>query len=142
MKTPKSRGMVGQLRLILLAMILALPATALAAIDGSKPLLCAVTTVVECDTSGKCERHTADLHPDYPSFIRVNLPQRTITVDGRDERKSEIKSATRLDGRWILHGGENGRGWSAAITEDGGRLSAGVVADTFTFTLFGACTVP
>jgi hypothetical protein len=42
--------------------------------------------------------------------------------------------------RLILHGGENGG--AATIAEDTERMSAGVVADDFTFALFGACTAP
>ena len=46
----------------------------------------------------------------------------------------------RLDGRLILQGGENGRGWSATINEESGQLAAAVVY--FTFSIFGACTMP
>ena len=47
---------------------------------------------------------------------------------------------TRLDGRLILHGGENGRGWAATVAEDTGRMTTGIVTDDFAFTLFGTCT--
>jgi hypothetical protein len=70
------------------------------------------------------------------------VPQRTITAGRPDGRKSEIKAVTRLDGRLILHGGENARGWAATVAEDTGRMTAGIVTDTFAFTLFGACTTP
>jgi hypothetical protein len=123
-----------------LAVAAAAPASA--ALDGSAPLLCAISTIMECDDSGQCLRHTAAQHPDFPSFLRVNVGERLITGAGPAGRKTEIKSASRLDGRLILQGGENGRGWSAAIAEDTGRMSAGVVADKFTFALFGACTTP
>jgi hypothetical protein len=136
---------LGRLFLVLAAPALAaaVPAPAAAAgYDGSTPLLCAITTVMECDGSGECHRHTAAMHPDFPSFIRINVGQRLITDGGPGTRKTEIKAVTQLDGRLILHGGENGRGWAAAIAHDTGRMSAGVVADDFTFALFGACTTP
>ena len=85
------------------------PMVAAAAYDGSAPLVCAVNTIMECDASGQCQRHTAQ----FPSLLRVNL-----------------------------HGGENGRGWAATIAEETGRMAASVVADEFTFALFGACTTP
>ena len=113
-----------------------------AALDGSTPMMCAVTTVMECDASGQCERLNPARHPDFPPFLRVNVPAKTITLSPADAKKSEIKSVTRLDGRLILHGGENGRGWAATIAEDSGRMAAGVVADDFAFTLFGTCTTP
>lgn len=119
----------------------ALPAAS-AALDGSAPMLCAINTIMECDETGQCQRHSALQHPDFPSFLRVNVPQGLITDGTNSGRRTEIKSSTRLDGQLILHGGENGRGWSAAIAEDTGRMTAGVVASDFTFALFGACTTP
>ena len=121
------------------------PYTAVAAnLDGSKPLLCAVNTIMECDGSGQCLRLASDRHPDFPAFLRVNVADRTITDGngGAESRTTAIKTVTRLDGRLILHGGENGRGWAATIAESTGRMAAGVVADEFAFALFGACTTP
>jgi hypothetical protein len=118
------------------------PAAAGAALDGSGPLLCAINTIMECDGTGQCQRLTALQHPDFPSFLRVNVSERQITDGQRSGRKTEIRSAARIDGRLILQGGENGRGWSATIAEDTGRMAAGVVADDFSFALFGACTTP
>jgi hypothetical protein len=127
----------------LAALLPAAPPSAWAAADGSKPLLCAVSTIMECDGTGQCHRHTAFQHPDFPAFLRINVDARRITDGTRSGgRTTEIRSASRLDGRLILQGGENGRGWSATIAEDTGRMSAGVVADEFTFALFGACTNP
>ena len=129
--------------LVVLVLVIGAPIAALAALDGSTPMLCAVSTVMECDAEGKCVRITPDHHPDFPSILRVNVPQRVIVGGGGpDGRKSEIKSVTRLDGRLVLQGGENGRGWTATVAEDTGRMSAGIVTDTFAFNLFGACTTP
>jgi hypothetical protein len=135
---------IGTLTVALAAPAVAMmaPSTAAAAVDSSAPFLCAVTTLMECDGTGQCQRHTAQQHPDFPSFLRINVAQRLITDGQNSGRKTEIKSVTRLDGRLILHGGENGRGWAATIAEDTGRMSAGVVADDFTFALFGACMTP
>ena len=47
-----------------------------------------------------------------------------------------------VDGELILQGGENGRGWSATINEDSGRMAAALVDNDYTFSLFGGCTVP
>lgn len=113
-----------------------------AAVDGSRPFLCAINTIMECDGTGQCQRHMALEHPDFPSFLRIDVGRRLITDSQNDGRKTEIKATSRLDGRLILHGGENGRAWSATIAEDTGRMSAGVIAEDFTFALFGACTTP
>ncbi len=99
---------------------------------------------MECDGSGQCHRHNAGKHPDFPALLRVNVEQRTITDGGAaaNPRKTDIKAVSRLDGRLLLHGGENGRGWAATIAEDTGHMSAGVVGDEYTFALFGACALP
>ena len=127
----------------LAALSVSVPSAVGAGLDGSKPLLCAVNTIMECDDTGQCHRHTASQHPDFPSFLRINVDTKRITDGTRTGgRTTEIRSASRLDGRLILQGGENGRGWSATIAEGTGKMSAGVVADDFTFALFGACTNP
>jgi hypothetical protein len=135
--------------LVLLALAVGTPSTALAAMDGSKPLLCAVTTVMECDVEGKCQRITPEQHPDFPAFLKLDVPQKTITPGGTPAgsppgttagRKTEIKAVSHVDGRLVLHGGENGRGWAATVAEDTGRMSAGIVTDEFAFNLFGTCT--
>ena len=123
-----------------LVVLLAAPAPAWAGFDGSKPFLCAVTTIMECDDTGQCQRHTASQHPDFPTFLRIDVAERRITDGTGNGRSTEIRSSARLGGRLILQGGENGRGWSATIAEDTGRMSAGIVADAFAFALFGACT--
>ena len=125
-----------------LVAVLAAPAPARSDFDGSKPFLCAVTTIMECDETGRCQRHTASQHPDFPAFLRVNVAERRITDGTKTGRSTEIRSAARLGARLILQGGENGRGWSATIAEDTGRMSAGIVADDFAFALFGSCTTP
>jgi hypothetical protein len=129
-------------RFVVLAVWLAVPAPVHATIDGSAPFLCAITTIMECDDTGQCQRHAASQHPDFPAFLRIDVAERRITDGNRTGRSTEIRSTTRLGGRLILQGGENGRGWSATIVEDTGRMSAGIVADDFAFALFGACTTP
>jgi hypothetical protein len=106
--------------------------------DGSRPFLCAVATIMECDASGQCERHIAD-GVDSPTFIRIDVAGQTVTAGAK---RSPLRSVTRLDGELILQGGENGRGWSATIDEETGRMAAAVVDNDYTFSLFGACTIP
>jgi hypothetical protein len=141
-KTMLSLLWVGSGLLVIVGLIVASYSTASAALDGTTPLLCSVTTMTECDASGQCENQSPTRHPDFPSMLKINVPGRVITTAAADSRKTEIKSVTRLDGRLILNGGENGRGWAATIAEDTGRMAAGIVADDFTLALFGTCTSP
>jgi hypothetical protein len=135
-------GTLGTLLLAVTALAAIVAAPRVASADDATPLLCAIQTVMECDSTGECQRQGGDQPSDFPPFLRVNVAQRVITDGKNSGRKTEIKSVTRLDGRLILQGGENGRGWSATIVEDTGRLAAGIVADDFTFAIFGACMTP
>jgi hypothetical protein len=107
--------------------------------DGSQPFLCAVQTVMECDMSGQCERHI-DTDQTGITFVRIDVTKGIIMAG--PTRTSAVRGVTRLDGRLILQGGENGRGFSANIDEETGRLAAAVVDNDHTFSLFGACTIP
>jgi hypothetical protein len=106
--------------------------------DGSKPFLCAVTSLMECD-AGKCERETAE-STGAPPFFRIDVPGKVITAE--PARKSPLRSHMRADGLLIVQGGEEGRGWSATIDEETGKMSAGVVGQDHVFAVFGACTIP
>jgi len=106
--------------------------------DGSRPLLCAVDLIMECDSYGRCERHLPDL--SAPKFIRVDVAGKTLTGDGN--QKIPLGTVTHMDGQLILQGGENGRSWSATISEDSGRMAAALIDNDYTFSLFGACAIP
>ena len=107
--------------------------------DGSKPFLCSVTTVMECDAAGHCERHLPDA-ANTPQFIRVDLAAQAISADGN--KKSQLKSVAHVDSELILQGSENARGWSVTIDEPTGRMAAAVVENDYAFSLFGTCTIP
>src|SRR5262245_40764543 len=104
--------------LIIPASMLALPLAARAApaLDGSAPMLCSLAVLMECDAV-KCERTTA-AEADLPDFVRIDVPNKAVTaVPGT--RQTAIRSSMRLDGRLILQGGENGRGWTATVADSG-----------------------
>lgn len=44
------------------------------------------------------------------------------------------------DGRLIMQGAENGRGWTLVISEKTGEMSATVSDDKVGFVVFGTCT--
>jgi hypothetical protein len=107
--------------------------------DGSRPFLCAVTAIMECAASGACERHIAT-DETAPAILKVDVAGQTVTTG--TARRSALKSVTRLDGQLILQGSEDGRGWSATIDEETGRMAVGIVDNDYTFSLFGACSLP
>jgi len=136
----RSRTAIG--RLVLAGLIVAGAAgPAMAAnYDGSKPLICAVSTIMECD-AGQCDRYAPpDTPAGAPAFFKIDVPGKVVTASAG--RKSPLITNMHINGRLVIQGGENGRGWSATIDEDTGVMSAAVVDEDHTFSLFGACTTP
>ena len=124
-----------------LALALLAPRSLQAAEDATtRPnLLCALTTIMACESVGDCERVRAD-EVNLSSFIRVDFKEMKIRIRKTgDERTTAIQSSSVVDGNTILSGGENGRGWSAVLSSDGERLNAAVVGDGGGFLLFANC---
>ncbi|MGH7355627.1 MAG: hypothetical protein ACRELS_13750 [Candidatus Rokuibacteriota bacterium] len=116
------------------------PVSAQQKLDGSVPILCAAMEVLECDAGGECQRRGAEA-ANLPPFLKIDFKAKTIaTVDG--SRNAPIHNVERVDGQVVLHGGQEGRGWSAVITSATGKLSASVVVAGGAFVIFGACTAP
>lgn len=108
--------------------------------DGTKPLICAITTIQECD-AGQCERYAPEGSvAGAPTFIKFDVPTKVVTASAG--RTSTVNTTMHLNGRLVLQGGEAGRGWSATIDEDTGVMAGAVVDNDHTFSLFGACTTP
>ena len=118
-----------------------LPVVVLAApMDGSAPMLCAVSSVAECSRLGDCERSTPEA-AEVPPFVRVNVPQRVLSsIDGA--RTSPVTSVQRVNGRLMLQGTQNDRAWGIVINEESGRMSATVGEDDGAIVISGACIAP
>ena len=111
-----------------------------APLDGSAPMLCALSSVVECGRKGDCERGSSE-EAGIPAFIRVNVPQRQLSsLDGA--RTSPIANVQRSNGQMMLHGVQNERVWGAVIDEESGRMSATSVEAEGAFVLIGTCIAP
>ncbi len=107
--------------------------------DGSVPLLCAPIQVIECGVGDDCHRGTAD-SMNIPQFLKIDFEEKIIRAADESEKKAMIKSLEHVDGKLILQGMQNGRGWTLVISEDSGKMSATVSDDQVGFVLFGACT--
>ncbi len=117
------------------------PAAVVAApMDGSTPILCALSSVVECARGGSCDRSTTE-DAQVPPFVRINVPQRLLsTVDGA--RTSPIAGVQRANGRLMLQGMQNERVWGAVVNEETGQMSATVGEDDGAIVISGACIAP
>jgi hypothetical protein len=115
-------------------------AAAGAKFDGSTPLLCVPIEITECDVGGKCYLGTAE-EVNLPQFIRIDLKEKLLRGVGEAaDRTTPIDFLERENGRIVLHGGQKGRGWTAVISEETGKLSATISDEGTAFIIFGACT--
>jgi hypothetical protein len=137
-----SRFQVASLGFALGCLVVVSPAGAAGKYDGSKPMLCAVTSMSECTADGKCERSAPQAGNNVPMFVRVDVGGKLLTDNDGSGRKTEIKIATVLDGRLMLQGGEYGKAWTIVIALESGMFGSSVVEDDGLFALFGACTLP
>ena len=106
--TMKAGGLV-----LMAAVLVPTAARAQPPYNGAKPMVCALSHVMECDDTGQCARQTPEAKA-LPRFVRVDTEKRSLSAVG-GPRTTEIKSVSRNEGRLLLQGGEMGRGWSAAI---------------------------
>jgi len=110
------------------------------AADESGPWLCAPTQEIACEQTGKCETNASE-SLNLPSFIKIDLvTKRASGVEEGQEEVADIQRVERVDGRLILQGSQNGRGWSAVIVEDTGRMTLSVSGEDTVWLAFGVCT--
>ena len=112
---------------------------AVAQYDGSVPLLCAPIQAIDCDVEDPCLRGTPD-DVNIPNFFRINLQEKMITAVKEGGRQTAIKNIERINGKTILQGVQDGRGWTMIMSEHTGKMSATVSDDGVGFVVFGACT--
>lgn len=108
--------------------------------DGSKQLLAAITEGIECGPDGEClEVMPEDIN--IPAFIKINFKEKKIsgTRENGEIASTRIENIARMDGKLILQGAENGRGWSMVITEETGKMALTASGDQVGFVLFGNC---
>jgi hypothetical protein len=118
-------------------------ATADAPYDGSRPILCTTISATSCDPELGCETGSAS-HIDVPQFFRVDVKGKKIrgTRPSGNAIETKIVSTENQDGKLILQGVENGRGWSLLVDEQTGTMTIAVAGRSVSFVVFGACTTP
>ena len=142
--TPSSWSILGarSLSVLLLAAVIGAWAGAAPAwagdFDGSKKLLCVPVQGYHCAPGAECARVTAE-DVNIPQFIRVDVKRKSMSGVGEKESTS-IQNVRKADGKTILQGAENGRGWSMVIDQVTGKMSASISDNRVGFLMFGACT--
>jgi hypothetical protein len=108
--------------------------------DDSVPLLCVPIEITQCDEGGKCYLGTAE-DVNLPQFIRVDLKEKKLSGVGQAaDRTTPIDFLERENAKIVLHGRQSGRGWTAMISEETGKLVAAISDEGTVFIIFGACT--
>ena len=69
--------------------------------------------------------------------LRMAAKIHLVSADA--DRKTPIDFMERENGKSVLHGGQNGRGWTAVISEETGKLVATISDEGTAFIIFGAC---
>ena len=128
----------------LASVLLAGPA---AALDQSRPLLCAMGQAFECDRAKACERMDAS-EIGAPRFFRIDLAAKTAQGVGAGARgrQSAIRSVDTVGPLLIMQGADEAAGdersaigWTASISTDDGAMVLIAAGDDTAFLLFGDC---
>ena len=120
-------------------------ATAAQDFDGSKPLICSLAHVMQCEEVNEdCLR----LRPNEvgaPDFLNLDFQAKTITTSN-SEAVSPMENVELIDERLYVQGAEDGLenemdgfGWTLAITQDNGQLVVSGAGEGMGFVFFGAC---
>jgi hypothetical protein len=131
-------------------LICTVPFTALAgSFDGSKTLLCAPQSAVECGPDGSCQQ-VSPTSINLPDFFQIDFKAKMISrISGKENQQgSKIDNMEVLDSKLILQGADDGvenvrdgLAWSMTIAQDTGKLVASAAGEQEAFVVFGACTV-
>jgi len=126
---------------ILIGIIMGLlPWSLVLAAEESGPWLCAPIQEIECGQSGECKTNAAE-SLNLPPFIKIDLVAKQASgVSEGQEEVAAIQRVERVDGRLILQGAQNGRGWSTVIVEGTGKMTLSVSGDETAWIAFGVCT--
>ncbi len=111
--------------------------------DGSKPFICAVINLFECQAGGTCEPVALEA-TNLPRFLRIDCKNKSVsgTLAGGTVRTTNIEGMEHLNGLLILQGTENGKAWSMSVNEESGKAVLSAVGEDVAFVVFGACVLP
>jgi len=110
--------------------------SAAADFDGSKTIICAPVEAMDCTPGAVCERGEPD-DIGAPAFIRIDFGKKMVVGP---KRSTPIASIEKNEVQVLLQGSELGYGWSIAVDQQSGHLSATLTDHEGAFVLFGSCT--
>ena len=110
-------------------------------LEGTDDLLCAAGNAQICFENGECFP-VAPWELGIPDFVVIDTKAKSVstTKASGENRSSPFSSVDRSDGIIHLQGREGHRVFSLVIEEGSGHMTAAVVRDGFSVTVFGVCT--
>ena len=110
-------------------------------LEGTDELLCAAGNAQICFENGECFP-VAPWELGIPDFVVIDTKAKSIstTKASGENRTSPFSSVDRSDGLIHLQGREGHRVFSFVIEEASGHMTAAIVRDGFSVTVFGVCT--
>jgi hypothetical protein len=115
--------------------LLAAPVLA-ADFDGSKPLICAPVSAIDCNRGDDC---LTGLPEDIgaPAFMRLDFAKKTVTGP---KTSSPILLQEKTADQLLLQGREGPFGWTMALDSESGAMSLSLMSKKAAYVLFGSCT--
>jgi len=106
-------------------------------------LICAPAELLVCSPDGKCTGVSA-ASVDFPEFLKIDFEHQTIRgiLDDGTIRIVKIAHWQRFEDKLVLHGVQNGRGWSLVLTEPQGDMTIAVSEWDAGYMVFGSCVIP
>ena len=137
-----SRVALGLAVLAVLVAVTPQPVAAAGKYDGAASMVCAVSSVSECISTGRCQLRTAG-NVNFPGIIRVDVKAMKMSdLASEKPRESVIRNVDHANGKVILSGAEGDRGWILLINEATGAMSVTAAGDGEGFVMFGQCALP
>ena len=129
------------LRLALGVSLVASPLAA-APFDGTQPIICAATEILECERNLQCEAQNADT-VDLPLFLRFSVADKTVTGTrpSGEPVNAKIELVRHDEEQMFLQGVQKRFGWSVAIDQAKGFMTLTIHDQASGFVVFGACTL-
>ena len=120
--------------------------SALADFDGSKPLLCSLGELMECDYGDECRAVTNE-DVAAPDFIRFDFRKKKLVAitAGIESESDDIENVEQLDNHLIVQATQGSSptdplGWTMSVNKTNGRATFAASGEDAGFVGFGACT--
>jgi len=110
-------------------------------LEGVDKMICAAVQAQICIEHDTCYS-AAPAELGVPDFVVIDVDEKTIstTEASEQDRSTVLSSVLKSDGLIHLQGFEGGRAFGIVINEVTGHMTAAVLRDGLSVSVFGVCT--